>query len=40
MKKTLETHDAVLRMTRFSEKKKGNRIKELSKKACRKKFIF
>ena len=40
MKKTLETHDAVLRMTRFSEKRKGNRKKELSKKACRKKFIF
>ena len=40
MKKTLETFDAVLRMTRFSEKRKGNRKRELSKKACRKKIKF
>ncbi len=33
----LKKFDAVLRMTRFSTKRKGNEKKRLSKKACRKK---
>ena len=36
----IKTHVAVLRMTRFSEKKKGNSKKEFSKKACRRKVDF
>ena len=31
----LKTLDAVLRMSRFSTKRKGNEKKRLSKKACR-----
>ena len=31
----LKTFDAVLRMSRFSTKRKGNDKKRLSKKACR-----
>ena len=33
----LKKFDAMLRMTRFSTKRKGNEKKRLSKKACRKK---
>ncbi len=36
----LKKFDAVLRMTRFSTKRKGNEKKRLSKKACRKKVKF
>jgi hypothetical protein len=34
----IKTHVAVLRMTRFSTKRKGDAKKELSKKSCRKKI--
>ena len=36
----LKTFDAVLRMKRFSTKRKGNEKKRLSKKACRLKVKF
>ena len=36
----LKTLDAVLRMSRFSTKRKGNEKKRLSKKACRLKVKF
>ena len=36
--KELKKFDAVLRMSRFSTKRKGNEKKRLSKKACRGKF--
>ena len=36
----LKKFDAVLRMTRFSTKRKGNDKKRISKKLCRKKVRF
>ena len=36
----LKKHDAILRMSRFSTKRKGNDKKRLSKKACRGKVRF
>ncbi len=36
----LKKLDAVLRMSRFSTKRKGNDKKRLSKKACRRKVDF
>ena len=36
----LEKFDALLRMTRFSTKRKGNDKKKLSKKLCRKKVSW
>ena len=36
----LKTFDAVLRMKRFSTKRKGNEKKRLSKKACRRKVSW
>ena len=36
----LKTFDAVLRMSRFSTKRKGNDKKHISKKLCRKKVRF
>ena len=36
----LKTFDAVLRMKRFSTKRKGNEKKRLSKKACREKVSW
>tara|TARA_B100001123_G_C14978179_1_gene894488 strand:- start:487 stop:636 length:150 start_codon:yes stop_codon:yes gene_type:complete len=36
----LKTFDAVLRMSRFSTKRKGNDKKRISKKLCRKKVRF
>ena len=36
----LKKLDAVLRMSRFSTKRKGNDKKRLSKKACRKKVSW
>ena len=35
----LKTFDDVLRMKRFSTKRKGNEKKRLSKRACRGKFV-
>ena len=35
----LKTFDAVLRMKRFSTKRKCNEKKRLSKRACRGKFV-
>ena len=36
----LKTYDAVLRMSRFSTKRKGNEKKEKSRKACRGKRVI
>ena len=36
----LKKFDAVLRMSRFSTKRKGNDKKRLSKKLCRKKVLW
>ena len=36
----LKTFDAVLRMKRFSTKRKGNEKKRLSKNLCRKKISW
>jgi hypothetical protein len=38
--KELRQFDALLRMTRFSTKRKGNDKKKLSKKRCRKKVQY
>ena len=38
--KELKKFDAVLRMNRFSTKRKGNDKKRLSKKLCRKKVSW